>query len=156
MKSAFYLFSFLVLSFAEPSRRKPSPWTLRSTAAWAAVRTCPRSAPRSTPNDRFDLSSSRPSSPPRLPSTPKRHLQVSNAFPKSAWTSNWFPVKPNTTCAQNRSFHLNKGQQKTHWSAALLQSAANQQSCRAVMAGGGVVLHTGSLIGWCVMDFGRH
>lgn len=48
------------------------------------MRTCPRSAPPSTPNDRFDPFSSRPSSPPRLPSTPKRHLQVRTLCLKTA------------------------------------------------------------------------
>lgn len=91
-KCDFHFLSFLVLLFAEPSRRKLSPWTLRSTVAWAAVRICPRSAPPSTPSDLFDPSSFRPSSPPHLPSMPIRHLQVRNAFLKTAPALNYFPA----------------------------------------------------------------
>lgn len=131
MKSVIFISSFLVPLFAEPSRRKPSPWTLRSTAAWAAVRICPRSALPSTPSDRFDPSSSRPSSPPRLPSTPKRHLEVRNAFLKTNRAWNLFCCDfaaacddtKGTTCAQNESSHLNKDSEKHALSAAPLQRA---------------------------------
>lgn len=72
-------FPFVFLFPTEP-RRRPNPWTLRSTAAWAAVRICPHSAHPSTPNDLCDPSSSPPSSLPHLLSMPKHPLQVSSFF----------------------------------------------------------------------------
>lgn len=159
-KCDFHFLSFLVLLFAEPSRRKPSPWTLRSTAAWAAVRICPRSVLPSTPNDRFDPSSSRPSSPPRLPSTPKRHLEVRNAFLVTSRAWDLFCCDfaaacddtKGTTRAQNESSHLNEDREKHTWAPL----RCKEQSRHAVMAGGGVVLHTGGLIGECIIESGRH
>ena len=77
--SSFSLLFFCILFPSEP-RRRPSPWTLRSTAVWAAVRICPRSARPSTLNDLCDPSSSPPSSPPHLLSMLKHPLQVSAMF----------------------------------------------------------------------------
>lgn len=67
-----------LLSPTEP-RRRPSPWTLRSTAALVAVRICPHSAHPYIPNDLCDPSSSPPLSRPHLQSMPKHLLQVSEA-----------------------------------------------------------------------------
>lgn len=122
------------------------------------MRICPRSAPPSTPNDRFDPFSSRPSSPPRLPSTPKRHLQVRTLFLKTAacfhafmdFCSCLLAGETDGTHVENGSFHIKK---KPYLSATPWQSATNRRSGGAVMLEAAC---TGSLIGRSIMGCGRH
>lgn len=128
------------------------------------MRTCPRSAPPSTPNDRFDPFSSRPSSPPRLPSTPKRHLQVSTLCLKTAACFHAFMgICSCLLAGDNTKKHtLKRGLSTLMRTAETILKRHSVAKCnkqavrRRSNAGGGGAACTGGLIGRSIMRCGRH